>query len=129
MQRLLTELAQHPERHGIERPRDQETLKRALKQAEGLPEKALKDPEVRRIITEAVEEQRNKPEVTPEERQERRRWEELADRFLPRKAVPLILAGTPATIPTTRRSRCPATRSQRAGDRRTRAGRPRPVPP
>jgi len=86
LQRLITDLAEHPERHGIDTPGDRETLKRALRDAGGQPEKALEDREVRRIIREAAGKLQNQSEASPEER---RRWEDLAHRFLPPEGAPL----------------------------------------
>ena len=86
LQRLLTDLAEHPERHGIDTPQDQKALQRALRNVGGQPEKLLQDREVRRIITEAAGKELNRSDATEEER---RRWEELARRFLPPEVGPL----------------------------------------
>jgi hypothetical protein len=78
MERLLTNLAQHPERLPISKD-DQDRLKQASQRAGGRPEKMLQDPEVRRIIEEAAGKQAL-PNLDPAEQ---KRLEEYARRLLP----------------------------------------------
>ncbi len=80
MERLLADLAEHPEKIGIKEPKDQEVLKNALDKAGGQPEKLLQDPAVRKIIVEAAANQEKKPDLSPEDQE---RIKEYARRFLP----------------------------------------------
>jgi hypothetical protein len=78
LERLIADLAKHPEKLGIDKPEDLEKLGQALNQAGGQPEKLLADPDVRRIIGEAAQKRGEKLHVTPEDQ---RRLEEFARRF------------------------------------------------
>lgn len=80
LERLLTDLVEHPDKHGITR-KERDTLKGALDKAPGRPEKVLEDKAVRDIILKAAKEhQEGGIDATPEER---RRWEEFARRYGP----------------------------------------------
>jgi hypothetical protein len=76
-ERLITELAKHPEKLGIDSPKDQEKFRQILPRAGVQPEEVLADPDVRRIIDDAVQKAGGR-DINPEER---RRLEELAQRF------------------------------------------------
>jgi hypothetical protein len=95
LQRLLSDLAEHPEKAGIDDPEDRNTITNALKKKDGQPDRLLEDPEVRKIIGKAADRLGKKSEFTPEERQ---RWEELARRYLPKNDPP-VDPGKPGGTP------------------------------
>jgi hypothetical protein len=77
LERLFADLAKHPEQHGI-KPEDQPKLRQALEKAGDRPEKALEDPEFRRLLIEAAEKHKGNIQAGPEEM---RRWEDLVNRY------------------------------------------------
>jgi hypothetical protein len=79
LERLLADLAEHPEKLGI-KPEDRDVLKRALEQAEGRPEKMLQDPEVQRVLGKTAQDREKRADLSPEDQ---KRLEEIRDRFLP----------------------------------------------
>jgi hypothetical protein len=80
LERLIAELATHPEKLGINKPEDLEKLQQALTETGGQPEKALGNEEVRRIIGEAAQRRAADLGVSPEEQD---RLKEIARRFSP----------------------------------------------
>jgi hypothetical protein len=78
LERLISELAKHPERLGIDNSEDQRKLRQAIISAGGKPERLLDDPDLRRIIGEAAQKRAEQFNLGAEDRQ---RLEDLARRF------------------------------------------------
>jgi hypothetical protein len=95
LERLITELAQHPEKLGIDSPKDQQKLRQILPRAGVQPEEVLADPDIRRIIDDAAQKAGTR-DINPEER---RRLEELARRFGRGEWSDLGQSSTPAIRP------------------------------
>jgi hypothetical protein len=78
LERLIAELAKHPEKLGIDNGEDQRKLRQAIISAGGKPERLLDDPDLRRIIGEAAQRRAEQFDLGAEDRQ---RLEDLARRF------------------------------------------------
>ena len=78
LERLIAELARHPERLGIDNGEDQRKLREALGRAGGQPENLLADPDLRRIIGEAARNRAGQRTLSADEQD---RLRDLARRF------------------------------------------------